>query len=112
MNFTNTNYNLKDQTRTQVVFLVILGCVGIICQYIRIALFNISAERQTRTIRRMLFESILKKDIVYFDNHKTGELNSLLTDEVDKIRDGIGDKLGFIIEMIANVIISVVIGRL
>ncbi len=54
----------------------------------------------------------MKKDIVYFDNHKTGELNSLLTDEVDKIRDGIGDKLGFIIEMIANVIISVVIGRL
>jgi len=74
-------------------------------------LFNISAERQTRTIRRLLFESILKKDIVYFDNHKTGELNSLLTDEVDKIRDGIGDKLGFIIEMTANVTASVVIGR-
>ncbi len=112
MNFTNTNYNLKDETRQQVIFLVILSCVSLICQYIRIVLFNISAERQARTIRQMLFESIMKKDIVYFDNHKTGELNSLLTDEVDKIRDGIGDKLSFIIEMMANVIATVVIGRL
>jgi ABC-type multidrug transport system fused ATPase/permease subunit len=60
----------------------------------------------------MLFQSILKKDIVYFDNNKTGELNSLLTDDVNKIRDGIGDKFGSIIYTISNVISAVIIGRL
>ncbi len=67
--------------------------------------------RQGQTIRQMLFQSILKKDIVYFDTHKTGELNSLLTNDVDKICDGIGDKLSFIIEIISSIISSVVIGR-
>jgi ATP-binding cassette subfamily B (MDR/TAP) protein 1 len=73
--------------------------------------FNIAAERQTRIIRQTLFQSILKKDIVYFDTHKTGELNSILTDDVNKIRDGIGDKLGPLIETISTLVSGVIIGK-
>ncbi|CAF5041577.1 unnamed protein product, partial [Rotaria sp. Silwood1] len=63
---------------------------------------TISAERQTRTIRQNLFQSILTKDIVYFDTHTTGELNLWLTDNINKIRDGIDDKLGSAVELIST----------
>ncbi|CAF3869833.1 unnamed protein product, partial [Rotaria sp. Silwood1] len=108
-NLTEINFDLKDQTNNQIIFFIIIGCVLIICGYIRVAAFNITAERQTRTIRQILFQSILKKDIVYFDTHKTGELNTLLSDDVNKIRDGIGDKLGAIIRAISTFISCVII---
>ncbi|CAF3789545.1 unnamed protein product, partial [Rotaria sp. Silwood1] len=88
----------------------VIGCVIIICGYIRVTAFNITAERQTRTIRQTLFQSILKKDIVYFDTHKTGELSTLISDDINKIRDGIGDKLGALIDTISIFICCIIIG--
>jgi ABC-type multidrug transport system fused ATPase/permease subunit len=89
-----------------------MGCGVLICGYIRVAFLNIVAEKQCRNIRQALFQSILKKDISYFDTHKTGELNSLLTDDINKIRDGIGDKLGALIEVISTFISCFVISKL
>ncbi len=88
-------------------------------------------------IRKKLFQSILKQDIGWFDTYKTGELNNRLTEykyilklfflrhysmifksnknrEVNKIKDGIGDKCGsfinFVFTFIMCIITSVCIG--
>ena len=91
--------------------LIIIGCVSLISGYVRVALFDIISERQARTIRQILFQSILRKDIIFFDTHKTGELSLRLTDDVNKIRNGIGDKLGSAIEMVTTFISCVIIGK-
>jgi ABC-type multidrug transport system fused ATPase/permease subunit len=72
---------------------------------------NLLAERQIRIIRQTLFRSILKKDIEYFDKHKTGELSSCLTEDVIKIQDGMGDKLGTAIEIVSIFISCLIIGK-
>jgi ABC-type multidrug transport system fused ATPase/permease subunit len=110
-NFTNINYSLTDVIRKPIITLLIVGCISLLCGYIRVTFSNISAERQTRTIRQILFQSILKKDIVYFDQHKTGELNSHLTDNVNKICSGIGDKLSSAIETISTFISCIIVGK-
>lgn len=69
------------------------------------------AERQTRTIRQKLFLSILRKEIVFFDTHKTGELNTKLTDDIDKIHDGIGDKLGSTAQFLSACITGLALGK-
>lgn len=69
------------------------------------------AERQTRRIRDTLFRSILRKEINYFDTHKTGDLSTKLSDDVDKIHDGIGDKLGSTSQFLAAFISGLIIGR-
>ncbi|CAF1235179.1 unnamed protein product [Rotaria sordida] len=89
---------------------IIAACIIITCGYIRTMLFNISAERQARSIRQTLFQSILKQDITFFDEHKTGELASRLTDDIDKIRGGISDKLGSIIELLSMSISNLIVG--
>lgn len=50
------------------------------------------AERQTRHIRKKLFAAILRQEAGWFDLYKSGELTNRLTDDVNKIKDGIGDK--------------------
>jgi ABC-type multidrug transport system fused ATPase/permease subunit len=111
-NFTIINYDLKSKTRTPIILAIIIGCLSLTSGYIRVTFSNISAERQSRTIRQTLFRSILNKDIVYFDQHKTGELSLYLTDNVNKISDGMGDKLCSAIEMISTCISGLAIGRI
>ncbi|CAF3881045.1 unnamed protein product [Rotaria sordida] len=109
-NFTFIHYDIKVRTDRQVIILIIIGCVSLISGYIRVILLETSAERQTRTIRQILFQSILKKDVVFFDTHKTGELSVRLTDDINKIHDGIGNKFGSVIEVSATLISCIIIG--
>ncbi|CAF3502579.1 unnamed protein product [Rotaria sp. Silwood1] len=93
-NFNETSFDFQSQIQKQVLYLVVLGCIGIVLGYVQVLFWSVAAERQTKAIRKKLFQSILRKEIVYFDIHKAGELNTKLTDDVNKIHDGIGDKLG------------------
>ena len=52
--------------------------------YFQVAFWLMPAERQTRHIRKKLFNSIIKQDIGWFDTYKSGELTNRLT-EYDSI---------------------------
>ncbi|CAF3575971.1 unnamed protein product [Rotaria sordida] len=92
--FNETTLDFQGEVKKQTLYLVGIGCASLVLGYIQIVFWSMAAERQTKAIRQKLFQSILRKEIVYFDLHKTGELNTKLTDDIDKIHDGIGDKLG------------------
>ncbi|CAF4892140.1 unnamed protein product [Rotaria sp. Silwood1] len=94
--FNQTTFDFQAEIQKQTIYLVIIGCISIVLACTQIVFWSMAAEGQTKTIRKKLFQSILRKEIVYFDLHKTGELNTKLTDDVDKIHDGFGDKLGFV----------------
>ncbi|CAF3952808.1 unnamed protein product [Rotaria sp. Silwood1] len=111
-NFTFILYDLKGRTNEQVIILVIIGCVNLISGYIRVILLEISAEKQTRTIRQTLFQSILKKDVVFFDTYKVGELSVRLTDDINKVHNGIGNKLGSVIEALTTFISCIIVGKI
>ena len=70
-----------------------------------------AAERQTITIRKKLFQSILRKEIAFFDVHKVGSLNTKLSDDIDKIHNGIGDKVGSALQLMSIFIVGIVIGK-
>lgn len=111
-NLTDINFDINDQIRNQVIYSILIGCSALICGYIRTLFWNLIAERQIRIIRKTLFQSILRKDIDFFDNHKTGELSTCLTDDINKIHAGIGDKLGTAIEIVSTFTSCLVIGKI
>ncbi|CAH1390323.1 unnamed protein product [Nezara viridula] len=53
--------------------------VGGLCNFGRVYLMNISAQRITKTLREKVFNSILKQEVAYFDRAKTGELINRLS---------------------------------
>ncbi|CAF3362443.1 unnamed protein product, partial [Rotaria sp. Silwood2] len=108
--FAFIHYDIKSHTNKQVFILIIIACVNLISGYVRVILLEISAERQTRTIRQILFQSVLKKDVVFFDTHKTGELSVRFTNDINKIHDGIGNKFGSVIEVLITFISCITIG--
>ena len=107
----NIDYDLTEATRRPLIMSIIAGCTCLLTAYIRVAFSNVSAERQIRTIRTKLFQSILQKDIAFFDQHKTGELTVQLTDNMNKICNGIGDRLTGATEMMAAFLSCFVVGK-
>ncbi|CAF0757319.1 unnamed protein product [Adineta ricciae] len=108
-NFTDTNHDLRHQTQRQINFILILSAVMFLFEYFRLTMFDLIAERQVRSMKRKLFHTILQQDMIYFDHHKTGELDSLLTTDMTKIHAGIGNKFGLLINTVSAIICSLIL---
>ena len=78
--------------------------------YFQVAFWSIACERQTRRLRETLLRAILSKEIAYFDTHKTGQLNTRLNADVNKVHDGTGDKLGSAFQFTAGFFAGLALG--
>ncbi|KAJ1063049.1 hypothetical protein K5549_012524 [Capra hircus] len=52
----------------------------------------------------------MQQEIGWFDVHDVGELNTRLTDDVSKINEGIGDKIGMFFQAMATFFTGFIIG--
>ncbi|UJR12090.1 hypothetical protein I4U23_016268 [Adineta vaga] len=109
-NFTLGTSMLTDTIQRQVLYLVAVGCIIIVVAYVQVSFWIMSAENQSRVIRQTLFQNILDKDMSFFDTHKIGELDAHLSQSVSKIQDGIGHKIGTLIQFLASLITGFIIG--
>ena len=57
------------------------------------------SQNQVNVIRRTFFDAILRQDIGFFDTNSAGELNTRLADDIKKISDGTGDKVGITVQL-------------
>nr|DBA25041.1 TPA: hypothetical protein GDO54_012614 [Pyxicephalus adspersus] len=87
-----------------------IGAGVLVCGYVQVSFWVLTAARQTRRMRRTFFHSVLSKDISWFDVTKSGELNSRLTEDINKINDGIGDKVGHFLQNFSTFVAGLVIG--
>ncbi|CAF4068150.1 unnamed protein product, partial [Rotaria sordida] len=109
-NFTLINDNFMPNIGKQSMWLVFMGCATIVVGYFQVAFWSIACERQTRRLRETLFRSILNKEIAYFDTNQTGQLSTRLTEDVNKVHDGTGDKIGSALQFIASFIAGLILG--
>ena len=62
-------------------------------------------------IRKSFFDSILRQDIGFFDTNSAGELNTRLAEDVKKVADGMGDKIGITVQSLARFFAGLTIGK-
>ena len=58
----------------------------------------IVSTRLTNRLRIRYFQSILRQDVGYFDMNSAAEMNTRLFDDIKKVSDGVGDKLGLAVQ--------------
>ncbi|CAF4172673.1 unnamed protein product [Adineta steineri] len=108
----NGGFDIPDNTTSPiqaienvVKWYVILGFSSIFFYMIGFSAYMVSAERQIRRIRFRLFHNILYQDMSYFDVlGGKGKLSNMLTDDLLKIKDGIGDKVADFLSLLARMI--------
>ncbi|KAH9508578.1 Multidrug resistance protein 1 [Bulinus truncatus] len=105
--------NLKpilDKMTEFAIYYCIIGGGVLIASYLQVSLWMTAAERQAHRIRQHFLKNILRQDIGWFDTHEAAELNTRLADDITKIQDGIGDKMGSFVQWFASFVAGFVIG--
>ncbi|KFO29583.1 Multidrug resistance protein 1 [Fukomys damarensis] len=87
-----------------------IGAGVLIAAYLQVSFWCLAAGRQIQKIRKQFFHAVMKQEIGWFDVHDVGELNTRLTDDVSKINEGIGDKIGMFFQSMATFVAGFVIG--
>uniref|UniRef100_A0AC34QR34 Uncharacterized protein n=1 Tax=Panagrolaimus sp. JU765 TaxID=591449 RepID=A0AC34QR34_9BILA len=103
-----TEFN--DLVAVYSVYYLILGVVMFITSYVQIACWESVAERMVNKLRNNYLLSILRQEIAWFDTRQTGNLTSRLTDDLERVREGLGDKLSLFIQMLSAFFAGFVVG--
>ncbi|ELW48095.1 Multidrug resistance protein 1 [Tupaia chinensis] len=87
-----------------------IGAGVLVAAYIQVSFWCLAAGRQINKIRKQFFHAIMRQEVGWFDVHDVGELNTRLTDDVSKINEGIGDKIGMFFQSMATFFTGFIIG--
>ena len=68
--------------------------------YIFVAAFNYTAERQVLRIRKEFLAAVLRQDIAWFDTNTTSDFATRMTEDLNKVQDGMGEKVGMMLRFI------------
>ncbi|XP_067138063.1 ATP-binding cassette sub-family B member 10, mitochondrial-like [Centruroides vittatus] len=82
----NIIYNMpKDEMKSKLTkvcrFLILLFIVGGLANFGRVYLINLTGQKIVNRVRTMVFSSIMKQEISFFDVNKTGELINRLSSD-------------------------------
>ncbi|XP_043821901.1 ATP-dependent translocase ABCB1 isoform X2 [Dromiciops gliroides] len=101
---------LEEEMTTYAYYYSGVGFGVLVAAYIQVSFWTLAAGRQIKKIRQSFFHSIMRQEIGWFDVHDVGELNTRLTDDVSKINDGIGDKIGMLFQALATFFTGFIVG--
>ncbi|EGT30541.1 CBN-PGP-3 protein [Caenorhabditis brenneri] len=87
-----------------------LGLALFLCSYCANACLYTLCERRLHCIRKHYLKSVLRQDAKWFDEHTIGGLTQKMSSGIEKIKDGIGDKIGVLVGGVATFISGVSLG--
>ncbi|XP_056385038.1 ATP-dependent translocase ABCB1-like [Hyla sarda] len=87
-----------------------IGCAVFVLSIIQIWTFLVSAARQTHRIRQRFFKAVLHQEMAWFDATQIGTLNTRLTEDINTIHEGLGDKICIFAQYFATFITGIIIG--
>uniref|UniRef100_A0A672ZUJ9 Bile salt export pump n=1 Tax=Sphaeramia orbicularis TaxID=375764 RepID=A0A672ZUJ9_9TELE len=77
---------------------------------LQISLWVTSAARQIQVIRRMYFGKVMRMEIGWFDCTSVGELNTRLSDDINKINDAIADQVAIFMQRFTTFVCGFCVG--
>ncbi|XP_063309202.1 LOW QUALITY PROTEIN: ATP-binding cassette sub-family B member 5 [Pelobates fuscus] len=101
---------LPEQMTLFAVYYSAVGVGVMVCGYVQVSFWVLAAARQTRKMREKFFHSVLSQEISWFDVTKSAELNTRLTEDINKINDGIGDKVGHLFQNLSTFAAGLIVG--
>ncbi|NWV15009.1 MDR1 protein, partial [Ptilonorhynchus violaceus] len=111
MNFTSGMLDKLEEDMTRYAYYYSgIGAGVLLAAYIQTSFWTLAAGRQIKKIREKFFHAIMRQEIGWFDVNDVGELNTRLLDDVSKINDGIGDKIGLLVQTLTTFITGFVVG--
>ncbi|KAM9305687.1 bile salt export pump-like [Gastrophryne carolinensis] len=87
-----------------------IGCSVLILGYMQICFWVTAAARQVQRIRKLYFRKVMRMEIGWFDCTSVGELNTRMSDDINKINDAIADQVGIFIQRFTTFVAGFLLG--
>ncbi|XP_027754516.1 multidrug resistance protein 1 isoform X1 [Empidonax traillii] len=111
MNFTSEILEKLEEDMTRYAYYYCgIGAGVLLAAYLQTSLWTLASGRQIKKIREKFFHAIMRQEIGWFDVNDVGELNTRLLDDVSKINEGIGDKVGLLVQQLTAFVAGFVVG--
>ncbi|KAH0550179.1 multidrug resistance protein homolog 49-like isoform X1 [Cotesia glomerata] len=72
-------------------------------------LLNVAAFRQIHRIRRMFLQAVLRQDMSWYDTNTSTNFASRITEDLDKMKEGMGEKLGVFTYLTVSFVSSIIV---
>ncbi|KAF7817655.1 ABC transporter B family member 13-like [Senna tora] len=105
-------HHLSSRISQNALYLLYLGLLVLASAWMgRVAFWMQTGERQTARLRLKYLQSVLKKDINFFDNQaKDANIIFHISSDAILVQDAIGDKIGHAIRYLSQFIVGFAIG--
>ncbi|TMW50756.1 hypothetical protein DOY81_004144 [Sarcophaga bullata] len=103
------NAELYNDSISYGILLTIASAVMFVSGIFSVDIFNLVALRQVTRMRIQLFQAVMRQDIGWHDLATKQNFAQNMTDDVEKIRDGISEKVGHFIYLVIGFLITVAI---
>ncbi|XP_018424050.1 PREDICTED: bile salt export pump-like [Nanorana parkeri] len=87
-----------------------IGCSVLFLGYVQICSWVTVAARQVQRIRKLYFRKVMRMEIGWFDCTSVGELNTRMSDDINKINDAIADQVGIFIQRFTTFLCGFLLG--
>uniref|UniRef100_A0A3Q1EJ24 ATP-binding cassette, sub-family B (MDR/TAP), member 11a n=1 Tax=Acanthochromis polyacanthus TaxID=80966 RepID=A0A3Q1EJ24_9TELE len=87
-----------------------IGLGVLVLSYFQIYLWVFAAARQIQRIRKTYFRKVMRMEIGWFDCNSVGELNTRISDDINKINNAIADQVSIFIERLSTFVFGFMVG--
>uniref|UniRef100_A0A8D2NGJ8 Bile salt export pump n=1 Tax=Zonotrichia albicollis TaxID=44394 RepID=A0A8D2NGJ8_ZONAL len=87
-----------------------IGCAILVLGYLQVSILFSILTRQIQKIRKAYFRKVMRMDIGWFDCTSVGELNTRISDDVNKINEAIADQVAIFIQRITTFVGGFLLG--
>ncbi|XP_010765740.1 bile salt export pump-like [Notothenia coriiceps] len=92
------------------LYYVGIGAAVFVLGYFQISLWVRSAARQIQLIRNLYFRQVMRMEIGWFDCTSVGELNTRMSDDINKINDAIADQVAIFLQRFTTFVCGFCVG--
>uniref|UniRef100_A0AAX7UMC8 Bile salt export pump n=1 Tax=Astatotilapia calliptera TaxID=8154 RepID=A0AAX7UMC8_ASTCA len=87
-----------------------IGAAVFLLGYLQISLWVTAAAKQIQLIRKLYFSKVMRMEIGWFDCTSVGELNTRMSDDINKINDAIADQVSIFVQRFTTFVCGFCVG--
>ncbi|XP_025418287.1 multidrug resistance protein 1-like [Sipha flava] len=99
-----------DYMTTFSLYYLYIGLGVLVAAFIQTLCWEIACERQVHRLRKIFYRQILRQEISWYDLSDDGDLTTKLSDDLERVREGIGSKFSMVTQYSSTFFTGLIIG--
>ena len=91
-----------DQIKKQLIY----GAISFVCNFLSVCFWSLIGNRAVYNLKKKYFTTILAQEQGWFDANNAFEFATKVQAQLEQVEQGIGDKIGLVITMVAQCIVG------